>query len=122
MEHIEALLTGYMPSPAFARTHATASFTHIFSGGYAAAYYSYLWSEVLEADAFVRFQEEGIFNREVGRAYLDCILTRGDSDEPEILFRDFMGRDPDQQALLERNLGPPLHEGAQHPKSGFSGP
>ena len=108
MARIEELLGGYMPCPTFASAHTTTSFTHVFSGGYAAAYYSYLWSEVLEADAFGRFKEEGIFNREVGRAYLDCILTRGDSDEPEILFQDFMGRDPDQQALLERNLGPPL--------------
>ncbi len=107
MARIEELLVDYLPCPTFARAHTTASFTHIFSGGYAAAYYSYLWSEVLEADAFGRFRQEGIFNREVGRSYLDSILTRGDSDEPEILFEDFMGRPPDQRALLERNLGPP---------------
>jgi len=115
LAHIEELLVGYMPCVAFASAHTTASFTHIFSGGYAAAYYSYLWSEVLEADAFGRFKQEGIFNREVGRAYLDSILTKGDSDEPEILFRNFMGRDPDQQALLDRNLGPPLDETSQNP-------
>ena len=110
MSHIEALLADYMPCPAFAGAHTTASFTHIFSGGYASAYYSYLWSEVLEADAFERFKKGGIFSREVGRAYLDSILTRGDSDDPEVLFREFMGRDPDPRALLERNLGPPLGE------------
>ena len=103
-------MEGYAPCPTFAASHAAASFSHIFSGGYAAAYYSYLWSEVLEADAFGRFKREGIFKQAVGRAYLDCILTRGDSDEPEVLFRDFMGRAPDQQALLERNLGSPLEE------------
>ena len=107
MERVEELLASYTPSPAFARAHSTASFTHVFSGGYAAAYYSYLWSEVLEADAFGRFKREGIFNRNVGRAYLDCILTRGDSDEPDALFREFMGREPDQSALFERNLGEP---------------
>ncbi len=110
MAYIEELMEGYAPCPTFAASHAAASFSHIFSGGYAAAYYSYLWSEVLEADAFGRFKREGIFKQAVGRAYLDCILTRGDSDEPEVLFRDFMGRAPDQQALLERNLGSPLEE------------
>ena len=106
MSYIEGLFKEYAPSSEFARMHSATSFTHLFSGGYAAAYYSYLWSEVLDADTFGRFRLEGIFNREVGEAYLRAILTRGDSDEPEGLFREFMGRDPDLQPLLDRNLGP----------------
>ena len=108
MAHIGKLMEAYAPGPTFAASHPAASFSHVFSGGYAAAYYSYLWSEVLEADAFGRFKREGIFNRAVGRAYLDALLTRGDSANPEVLFRNFMGRDPDQRALLERNLGAAL--------------
>jgi len=76
------------------------SFSHIFAGGYAAGYYSYLWAEVLSADAFSKFEEEGIFNRQTGQQFLDCILTRGGSEEPMVLFERFRGRKPTLDALL----------------------
>lgn len=76
------------------------SFSHIFAGGYAAGYYSYLWAEVLSADAFSRFEEEGIFNAETGQSFLDNILTRGGSEEPMVLFERFRGRKPTLDALL----------------------
>ena len=109
MEFARERFAKFAPHPRFADLHVLTSFTHLFSGGYAAGYYSYLWSEVLDADVFTRFRSEGIFNRETGRAYVDTILSRGDSSDPDDLFEEFMGRGPDPEALLERNLGELAH-------------
>ncbi|MSR22044.1 MAG: M3 family peptidase [Gemmatimonadetes bacterium] len=105
VEWVTDLLSPFSPGPSFAAAHPLPSFMHIFSGGYAASYYSYLWSAVLEADLFTVFQENGIFERETGRRYLETILSAGDRDDPDVLFRTFMGRGPDPEALIRRNLG-----------------
>jgi oligopeptidase A len=80
------------------------SFAHIFAGGYAAGYYSYKWAEVLSADAFSKFEEDGVFNSATGQAFREAILARGGSQAPMVLFVDFRGREPSIDALL-RHLG-----------------
>jgi len=91
-------MVAVVPSPSWGRfPHA---FSHIFAGGYAAGYYSYLWAEVLSADAYSRFEEEGIFNAETGKSFLDNILSRGGSEEPMVLFKRFRGREPQLDAML----------------------
>ncbi|MCL1125499.1 oligopeptidase A [Shewanella surugensis] len=78
-------------------------FAHIFAGGYAAGYYSYKWAEVLSADAFSLFEEQGIFNRETGQRFLENILEMGGSEEPMVLFTRFRGREPQIDALLRHS-------------------
>jgi peptidyl-dipeptidase Dcp len=78
------------------------AFSHIFSGGYSAGYYSYKWAEVLEADAFEYFRERGVFDAEVAGKFREHILSRGGSEHPRDLYRRFRGRDPDPKALLRR--------------------
>ena len=90
-----------LPPPAFVRFQH--GFSHIFAGGYSAGYYSYKWAEVLSADVFSRFEEEGILNPDTGRAFLHHILEQGGSQEPMALFVAFRGRKPSIDALLRHN-------------------
>ena len=76
------------------------SFSHIFQGGYAAGYYSYKWAEVLDADAFELFQQNGIFDRDTAKKFLDNILSKGVTEHPMILYKRFRGNEPDPSALI----------------------
>ena len=88
------------------------SFSHIFAGGYAAGYYGYKWAEVLSADAFSRFEENGIFDQATGRQFLHSILEQGGSKDPMDMFIEFRGRRPSMEALLRHAGIAPLEDGA----------
>ncbi|MDH7444824.1 M3 family metallopeptidase [Aquimarina sp. 2201CG14-23] len=78
------------------------SFSHIFQGGYSAGYYSYKWAEVLDADAFEYFKEQGIFNKEIGTKFKDHVLSKGGTENPMTLYKRFRGQEPKPEALLKR--------------------
>ncbi len=103
---IEKVLAPYSSDTSEVSPSILPRFTHLFgdSVGYAAGYYSYKWAEVLDADAFSRFEKEGVLNSEVGRAFADNVLRVGNKIDPDVAFRNFMGRDPDISALVERSI------------------
>jgi len=83
-------------------TCMSTAFSHIFQGGYSAGYYSYKWAEVLDADAFAYFKENGIFNKEIANKFKACILSKGGTEKPMDLYKEFRGSEPKLDALLER--------------------
>ncbi len=95
MKHMDFL-------PTVAGTSISTAFSHIFAGGYSAGYYSYKWAEVLDADAFEFFKEEGIFNREVADKFREFVLSQGGSQHPMNLYVSFRGKEPNPEALLRR--------------------
>ena len=95
-------LAPYAVMPAVAGTGFSTSFSHIFSGGYSAGYYSYKWAEVLEADAFSLFKEKGIFNTEVSTSFRENILSKGSTEDADVLYRNFRGHDPQPEALMKK--------------------
>ncbi|MFA6750789.1 MAG: M3 family metallopeptidase, partial [Fermentimonas sp.] len=76
-------------------------FSHIFSGGYSAGYYAYLWAEVLDADAFQAFAENGVFDKVTAKLFRDNILSKGNSDDPMTLYKKFRGAEPNPKYLLQ---------------------
>lgn len=94
----KAMITPQLPD-----TCMTVQFSHIMAGGYAAGYYSYKWAEVLDADAFSVFKKHGIFNPDTAQKFRDCILSKGGTEHPMILYKRFRGGEPTINALLKRN-------------------
>jgi peptidyl-dipeptidase Dcp len=77
-------------------------FAHIFSGGYSAGYYAYVWAEVIDADAFHAFKEAGLFDQKTADRFREYILSKGGTEDPMVLYKKFRGREPEIGPLLER--------------------
>jgi len=99
----EQALEGIQLLPKIPGTNFSVGFSHIFAGGYSAGYYSYKWAEVLDADAFEAFKEEGLFNTEVADRFYSEVLSRGGVEDPAVLYKKFRGKEPDSTALLRRS-------------------
>ena len=95
-------LAPYAVMPAVEGSAFSTSFSHIFSGGYSAGYYSYKWAEVLEADAFSLFKEKGIFNTDVATSFRKNILEKGGAEDEAVIYRNFRGHDPQPEALMKK--------------------
>ena len=98
----QSVLAPYAVMPSVEGAAFSTSFSHIFSGGYSAGYYSYKWAEVLEADAFSLFKEKGIFNKEVAESFRKNILEMGGAVDEAVIYRNFRGHDPQPEALMEK--------------------
>lgn len=102
-EKLQTVLSDYMAHFSVKVPTVTNTFGHVFGGGYAAGYYSYKWAELLDADAFTQFKADGVISRKVGEKFRKEILSKGDSEDADVLYRNFMGRDPIPEPLLERS-------------------
>ena len=102
IEFEQSVLAPYNVMPAADGAAFSCSFSHIFSGGYSAGYYSYKWAEVLEADAFSLFKEKGIFNTEVSESFRKNILSAGGAQDEAVIYRNFRGHDPQPEALMKK--------------------
>ncbi|MDC6404816.1 MULTISPECIES: M3 family metallopeptidase [Maribacter] len=101
-KHEDEAFEGTKLYPDTPETCMSTSFSHIFQGGYSSGYYSYKWAEVLDADAFAYFKEQGIFNKEVASRFKEHVLSKGGTENPMALYKRFRGAEPKVEALLER--------------------
>ena len=102
LEFEKQALAPYSVMPSVEGTAFSTSFSHIFTGGYSAGYYSYKWAEVLEADAYSLFKEKGIFNTEVSNAFRKEILEKGGTEDEALIYRNFRGHNPQPDALMKK--------------------
>ena len=102
LEFEKQALAPYSVMPSVEGTAFSTSFSHIFTGGYSAGYYSYKWAEVLEADAYSLFKEKGIFNTEVSNAFRKEILEKGGTEDEAVIYRNFRGHNPQPDALMKK--------------------